>query len=93
MYYDFNTSKFIKTKGLGLNLAITSTGEPLMVLENGEIFLRKDGELVKINGFAKNLSIAQDGHVWIISGESANGGFEVHKGLIDENTLQVDWHS
>jgi hypothetical protein len=45
MYFDFSTNKFVKAKGFGHELTVTKNGEPLVALENGEIFLKKGADL------------------------------------------------
>lgn len=58
MYYDFTTEKFIKAKGMGSEIAITGSGEPVMVLENGEMVLKRGSELTKLNGYARAISVS-----------------------------------
>jgi len=82
MYYDFSTEKFIKSRGMGLEIAVTSTGEPLMALENGELILKREGELIKLNGYARDLSVTKQDDVWIVSSEKIVGGYEVYKGKL-----------
>ena len=37
MYFDFANEKFIKAKGFGKALAVASNGNPVFILENGEL--------------------------------------------------------
>lgn len=80
MYFDFSTNKFIKAKGFGHEITVTKQGEPLVVLENGEIFLKRGSDLLKINGFARDITASKDNDVWIVGEEKVNGGYEVYKG-------------
>lgn len=45
MYYDFINQQFIKTSGFGSELAVCRNGEPILVLENGEIVMRKGRDM------------------------------------------------
>ena len=45
MYYDFSTDRFLKATGYGHEITVTSQGQPLVTLENGEIFLKRGSDL------------------------------------------------
>lgn len=90
MYYDFANQQFIKSNGFGTDLSVTRNGEPIIVLENGEIVLKKGRELQKINGFARDISVTKSDDLWIISENKVLGGFEVYKGYLGQEVIWED---
>ena len=60
MYFDFSSEKFMKAKGFGKEIAVNSLGEPIIVLENGEIVHKVRSDMIKImfNGYARDISVS-----------------------------------
>eukprot|EP00347_Sterkiella_histriomuscorum_P019519 403341323 len=88
MYYDFANSKFVMTNGFGSEISVGRNGEPVIILENGEIVLKKGRDMQKINGYAKDVAVTKNDEIWIVSEEKVSGGFQVFKGLVND---QVQW--
>lgn len=84
MYFDFATQKFMKANGLGSELTVDKNGEPILVLENGEIVHRQGRDMHKLNGYAKDISITKNDDIWICSSEIVPGGFIVYKGVVGD---------
>ncbi|CDW80817.1 UNKNOWN [Stylonychia lemnae] len=88
MYYDFSSQKFMKVNGFGQQIAVTRNGEPLIVLENGEVILRKGREIQKINIFATNVSITRLDELWAVSASKVDGGYQIYKGQLQ---AEITW--
>lgn len=75
MYYDFANSKFVRANGFGSKITLTTHGEPIVALENGEIYFAKRKEMLKVNGTARELSMSSTDDLWMISNVKESGGY------------------
>ncbi len=90
MYFDFSDNKFVKAKGFGHEITVNSTGEPIVALENGDIIHKRGAELLKLNGFARDISVSSDNDIWIVGEEKVTGGYEVFRGKLG---LSIQWEN
>lgn len=72
----------MKATGFGSELSVCRNGEPVLILENGEIVLRKGRDFQKLNGYAKDVSVTKNDDIWIVSDEKVAGGYIVYKGYL-----------